>query len=210
MTANDFKQIREKLGLTQEQLGNKLNLTRQQIINIEKGKTPISKKYFDNISKLSKKFYIDKEENALNKDRNKQEINFYSIPKLNISASAGGGNELIGLEEYETGEMLELSKAFFKTTPKNVKAIKVDGYSMIPMLLPDSWVIFEEIHEYQGDGLYILKFDNQLMVKLLQLDPISKVLDIISVNKDYKSYSLDLKDSQVEIIIQGKVLRSII
>lgn len=43
MTANDFKQIREKLGLTQEQLGNKLNLTRQQIINIEKGKTPISK-----------------------------------------------------------------------------------------------------------------------------------------------------------------------
>ncbi|EAH9016801.1 LexA family transcriptional regulator, partial [Campylobacter jejuni] len=200
MTANDFKQIREKLGLTQEQLGNKLNLTRQQIINIEKGKTPISKKYFDNISKLSKKFYIDKEENALNKDRNKQEINFYSIPKLNISASAGGGNELIGLEEYETGEMLELSKAFFKTTPKNVKAIKVDGYSMIPMLLPDSWVIFEEIHEYQGDGLYILNFDNQLMVKLLQLDPISKVLDIISVNKDYKSYSLDLKDSQVEII----------
>ncbi|EMO8444508.1 helix-turn-helix transcriptional regulator [Campylobacter jejuni] len=210
MTANDFKQIREKLGLTQEQLGNKLNLTRQQIINIEKGKTPISKKYFDNISKLSKKFYIDKEENALNKDRNKQEINFYSIPKLNISASAGGGNELIGLEEYETGEMLELSKAFFKTTPKNVKAIKVDGYSMIPMLLPDSWVIFEEIHEYQGDGLYILNFDNQLMVKLLQLDPISKVLDIISVNKDYKSYSLNLKDSQVEIIIQGKVLRSII
>lgn len=210
MTANDFKQIREKLGLTQEQLGNKLNLTRQQIINIEKGKTPISKKYFDNISKLSKKFYIDKEENALNKDRNKQEINFYSIPKLNISAFAGGGNELIGLEEYETGEMLELSKAFFKTTPKNVKAIKVDGYSMIPMLLPDSWVIFEEIHEYQGDGLYILNFDNQLMVKLLQLDPISKVLDIISVNKDYKSYSLDLKDSQVEIIIQGKVLRSII
>ncbi|HDV7508744.1 TPA: helix-turn-helix transcriptional regulator [Campylobacter jejuni] len=210
MTANDFKQIREKLGLTQEQLGNKLNLTRQQIINIEKGKTPISKKYFDNISKLSKKFYINKEENVQTKDINKQDTNFYSIPKLNISASAGSGNELIGLEEYESGEMLELSKAFFKTTPKNVKAIKVDGYSMIPMLLPDSWVIFEEIHEYQGDGLYILNFDNQLMVKLLQLDPISKILDIISVNKDYKSYSIDLRDSQVEIIIQGKVLRSII
>lgn len=210
MTANDFKQIREKLGLTQEQLGNELNLTRQQIINIEKGKTSISKKYFDNISKLSKKFYTDKEENTLVKDTNKQEINFYSIPKLNISASAGGGNELIGLEEYETGEMLELSKAFFKTTPKNVKAIKVDGYSMVPMLLPDSWVVFEETHKYQGDGLYILNFDNQLMVKLLQLDPISKILDIISVNKDYKSYSIDLRDSQVEIIIQGKVLRSII
>ncbi|EIW2192513.1 helix-turn-helix transcriptional regulator, partial [Campylobacter coli] len=88
--------------------------------------------------------------------------------------------------------------------------IKVDGYSMVPMLLPDSWVVFEETHEYQGDGLYILNFDNQLMVKLLQLNPINKILDIISVNKDYKSYSIDLRDSQVEIIIQGKVLRSII
>lgn len=210
MTASDFKQIREKLGLTQEQLGNELKLTRQQIINIEKGKTPINKKYFDNMNKLSKKFYINQEENIETKNINKQESSFYSIPKLNISVSAGGGNELIGLEEYESGEMLELSKAFFKTIPKNVKAIKVDGYSMIPMLLPDSWVIFEEVHEYQGDGLYILNFDNQLMVKLLQLDPISKVLDIISVNKDYKSYSIDLKDSQIELIIQGKVLRSII
>ncbi|EAI5149311.1 helix-turn-helix transcriptional regulator [Campylobacter jejuni] len=139
-----------------------------------------------------------------------RDANFYSIPKLNVSASTSGDNELIGLEGYETGEMLELSKAFFKTTPKNMKAIKVDGYSMVPMLLPDSWVVFEETHKYQGDGLYILNFDNQLMVKLLQLDPISKVLDIISVNKDYKSYSLDLKDSQVELIIQGKVLRFII
>lgn len=43
MTANDFKQIREKLGLTQEQLGNKLNLTRQQIINIEKAKHLLAK-----------------------------------------------------------------------------------------------------------------------------------------------------------------------
>ena len=210
MTASDFKQIREKLGLTKEQLGNELKLTRQQIINIEKGKTPINKKYFDNMNKLSKKFYISQEENIETKNINKQESSFYSIPKLNISVSAGGGNELIGLEEYESGEMLELSKAFFKTKTKNVKAIKVDGYSMIPMLLPDSWVIFEEVHEYQGDGLYILNFDNQLMVKLLQLDPISKILDIISVNKDYKSYSIDLKDSQIELIIQGKVLRSII
>ncbi|EGJ3953752.1 hypothetical protein ACJUJF_000062 [Campylobacter jejuni] len=50
--------------------------------------------------------------------------------------------------------MLELSKAFFKTTPKNMKAIKVDGYSMVPMLLPDSWVVFEETHKYQGVGCF--------------------------------------------------------
>lgn len=53
---------------------------------------------------------------------------------------------------------LSLVKPFLKTTPKNMKAIKVDGYSMVPMLLPDSWVVFEETHKYQGDGLYIFKF----------------------------------------------------
>ncbi len=195
------------------QLAKYLKIENSLIAGWEKrGKIP--EKYVYKISQdsnLPYEYFINNtNKNEYNVNNNKRDANFYSIPKLNISASAGGGNELIGLEEYETGEMLELSKAFFKTTPKNVKAIKVDGYSMVPMLLPDSWVVFEETHEYQGDGLYILNFDNQLMVKLLQLDPISKVLDIISVNKDYKSYSLDLKDSQVEIIIQGKVLRSII
>lgn len=153
----------------------------------------------------------DKVKNALYADTNAfEEISFYSIPKLNINASAGGGNELIGLERYETGQFLELSKEFFKMTPKNAKAIKVDGCSMIPMLLPDSWVVFEETHQYQGDGLYILSFDNQLMVKFLQLDPTSNTLEIISINKEYKSYSINLSDSQVELIIQGKVLRSIV
>lgn len=153
----------------------------------------------------------DRVKNALYTGTNVvREVSFYSIPKLNINASAGGGNELIGLERYETGQFLELSKEFFKMAPKNAKAIKVDGCSMIPMLLPDSWVVFEETHQYQGDGLYILSFDNQLMVKFLQLDPTSNILEIISINKEYKSYSINLSDSQVELMIQGKVLRSIV
>ncbi|EKH6869351.1 LexA family transcriptional regulator, partial [Campylobacter coli] len=163
------------------QLAKYLKIENSLIAGWEKrGKIP--EKYVYKISQdsnLPYEYFINNtNKNEYNINNNKQDANFYSIPKLNISASAGGGNELIGLEEYESGEMLELSKAFFKTIPKNVKAIKVDGYSMIPMLLPDSWVIFEEVHEYQGDGLYILNFDNQLMVKLLQLDPISKILDI--------------------------------
>lgn len=42
----------------------------------------------------------------------------------------------------------------------NIKAIRVDGYSMVPMLLPDSWVIFEERSEFKGDGLYIINYAN--------------------------------------------------
>ena len=135
----------------------------------------------------------------------------YNIPKLNLTAQAGGGNEVLDLECYESGEVLTIDKAFFKAVPGNkLKAIRVEGYSMIPMLMPDSWVVFEDNRNYKGDGLYIINYAGQLMVKLLQLDPAQKILDIISVNKEYKSYSVALAESQAEVIIVGKVLRCII
>ena len=136
---------------------------------------------------------------------------YYTIPKLNLTAQAGGGNEVLDLECYESGEVLTIDKAFFKAVPGNkLKAIRVEGYSMIPMLMPDSWVVFEDNRNYKGDGLYIINYAGQLMVKLLQLDPAQKILDIISVNKEYKSYSVALAESQAEVIIVGKVLRCII
>ena len=70
--------------------------------------------------------------------------------------------------------------------------------------------MFEDNRNYKGDGLYIINYAGQLMVKLLQLDPAQKILDIISVNKEYKSYSVALAESQAEVIIVGKVLRCII
>lgn len=140
-----------------------------------------------------------------------EEESFYYIPKLNISASAGGGNELEGLECYESGELMAIDKAFFKTIPSaSIKAIRVDGYSMTPMLFPDSWVIFEESADFKGDGLYVLNYNGQLMVKLLQLNPFENILEIISVNKEYKSYSIKLDESQTPLFIKGKVLRSVI
>ncbi|TKX29534.1 transcriptional regulator [Campylobacter estrildidarum] len=140
-----------------------------------------------------------------------QEESFYYIPKLNINASAGGGNEVEGLEHYESGELMAIDKAFFKTIPStNIKAIRVDGYSMTPMLFPDSWVIFEEGSDFKGDGLYVLNYNGQLMVKLLQLNPFENILEIISVNKEYKSYSVKLDESQISVLIKGKVLRSVI
>ncbi len=148
--------------------------------------------------------------NPTNLKKNEQD-NFYLIPKLDISASAGSGNELEGLECYESGQMLAIDKVFFKTIPMgNIKAIRVDGYSMVPMLLPDSWVIFEEGSEFKGDGLYIINYANQLMVKLLQLNPFDNILEIISVNKDYKSYQFHISETQELMLIKGRVLRAII
>lgn len=164
-------------------------------------------------SLVVRKLFVSDEKKSISQTKLKEaeKESFYYIPKLNISASAGGGNELEGLECYESGELMAIDKAFFKTIPSSsIKAIRVDGYSMTPMLFPDSWVIFEESADFKGDGLYVLNYNGQLMVKLLQLNPFENILEIISVNKEYKSYSIKLDESQTPLFIKGKVLRSVI
>ncbi|MBS4313356.1 helix-turn-helix domain-containing protein [Campylobacter vulpis] len=175
-------------------------------VDISNFLSPKSKKNVSQSAKLSKNLSPSQ-----TKLKETEKESFYYIPKLNISASAGGGNELKGLECYESGELMAIDKAFFKTIPSaGIKAIRVDGYSMTPMLFPDSWVIFEESADFKGDGLYVLNYNGQLMVKLLQLNPFENILEIISVNKEYKSYSIKLDELQTPLFIKGKVLRSVI
>ena len=146
-----------------------------------------------------------------NQEKNEQtKNNHYEIPVVSIKASAGSGNELISIDEFETDQKVLIDKLLFKNTPKkSIRAIQVDGYSMTPMLFPDSWVIFDEQTKYSGDGLYVINYQNILMVKLLQVDFSNDKLKIISVNKDYQSWEVD-QDNQEYFSIVGKVIRCII
>lgn len=84
----------------------------------------------------------------------------------------------------------------------------VEGYSMVPMLYPDSWVIVDVTAKFEGDGLYIVNYCDHFMVKLLQKSP-DGVLHIKSVNKEYDSYEIG-PDSDLQVYIVGKVLRCVI
>ena len=155
------------------------------------------------------KIVMDWKENQKTK---KQETskNHYEMPVVNIKASAGSGNELISIDEFKTNQKILIDKLLFKNTPKkSIRAIQVDGYSMTPMLYPDSWILFDEQAKYNGDGLYVINYQNILMVKLLQIDFANNKLKIISVNKDYQSWEVD-QDNQEYFSIVGKVIRCII
>ncbi|MFV0481147.1 MAG: S24 family peptidase [Campylobacteraceae bacterium] len=134
--------------------------------------------------------------------------NIAKIPKLSLTVSAGSGNNLESIDSFAVkgSLIIDLDTLNLKNS-KNLMAIKVDGYSMVPMLLPDSWVVFDVVEDFSGDGLYILNWDNNLMVKLIQIQPDGH-LEIISVNKDYKSYVVSM-DTQVIFKIVGKVKKVI-
>lgn len=132
------------------------------------------------------------------------------VPIISHNASAGTSSDIYDIEVYDTQDKMAFSPLLFKTPQKakNLRTTKVDGYSMIPMLCPDTWVIFDITKKiYDGDGLYILNFRNVLMVKMLQITD-KGTLAIISVNKDYQSWDVDVDDQSVFRIF-GKVLKII-
>lgn len=133
------------------------------------------------------------------------------IRKLSSAVGAGESVDINGIEIYDTDVLVPFSRMLFKVCPKNTNRIRcmpVEGYSMVPMLFPDSWVIADVTAKFEGDGLYIINYCGNFMVKLLQKDP-DGALDIISVNQQYKSYHIGA-DDQTEVYIVGKVLRCVI
>ena len=133
------------------------------------------------------------------------------IRKLSSSVGAGESVDINGIEIYDTDVLVPFSRMLFKVCPKNTNRIRcmpVEGYSMVPMLYPDSWVIADVTAKFEGDGLYIINYCDRFMVKLLQKSP-DGALDIISVNQQYKSYHIEA-DNQTEVYIVGKVLRCVI
>jgi len=145
------------------------------------------------------------------KKSNSDDTDLYFIRKTtSVKASAGGGNELEGVRSYQTGELMPIAKAFFKVPPgKNLNSMEVEGESMMPMLRSGDWVIFREDGAFAGDGLYVVNFSDQLMVKILQLTP-RGMLKIVSVNPNFQSYEIDLNETQEHFKIVGKVVKSIV
>ena len=133
------------------------------------------------------------------------------IRKLSSAVGAGESVDINGVEVYDTDILVPFSQMLFKVRPKKAdrsRCMQVDGYSMVPMLFPDSWVIADVTAKFEGDGLYIINYCDNFMVKLLQKSP-DGTLHIKSVNKDYESYDIG-PDDDAQVYIVGKVLRCVI
>lgn len=208
-----LKEFRLDLGLTQQELGEALGFQWHKIKDIETGRLKLSAEI---ASLIGEKYSINGWWLLTGKGSMKVEENIHYnvsndtllIPLISGHAQAGKGNDITGIK-YEIVENMQISKSFFKTPPTgSIRVIKVDGYSMVPMLYPDTYVIFDECGEFKTDGLYIINYDDQLMVKLVQIDPQGK-LYIKSTNPEYQSWTIDI-GSQTIFKIIGKVLRVII
>lgn len=201
-----------KTNPTNDNLSKIANALGVEIKNLYDGASPsVSLGQKNNMSLSTKK--VSPSLSNLKKTEEADQVSYDQILIRKLSSAVGAGEsvDINGVEVYDTDILVPFSQMLFKVRPKKadrIRCMQVDGYSMVPMLFPDSWVIADVTAKFEGDGLYIINYCDNFMVKLLQKSP-DGTLHIKSVNKDYESYDIGL-DDDAQVYIVGKVLRCVI
>lgn len=209
-----LKEIRERNGLTQPELGSKIGIDATAVSRYEKGKgakdIPYQlKQKLTNVFSIEEITYIEigkndkSDQKSDSSDIQYNENKMISAPIMSVKASAGSGREQH--EVITTGELL-IDRMLFKVLPnlKNIRAIEVEGDSMYPTLKEGDYVIIEENMNFTGDGIYVLHYDGVLLVKRLQAD--IDGIEILSDNQSYGKRKYDPNDDQRLFHIAGKVI----
>lgn len=116
------------------------------------------------------------------------ELDFYDVE---VSAGAGA---LVVQENQPEG--IAFSHNFITNDigvrANNIFLMPVRGDSMIPTLQNQALIMVNRIEDFTGDGIYVFRFDGQLMVKRLQFTKAG--LSIVSDNETYEKWELTRKE----------------
>lgn len=131
------------------------------------------------------------------------ELDFYEV-----EVSAGGG-ALVQREEQSDG--IAFSRSFIDkeigVNASNIFLMPVRGDSMIPTLKNQALIMVNRIEDFAGDGIYVFRFDGQLMVKRLQFTKTG--LSVVSDNTTYEPWELTRNEmAAVDFEIIGEVVWS--
>lgn len=126
------------------------------------------------------------------------------VPMTSLRLSAGQGQEWSDAEL--TGEVLYIPRNVARRYPGNsdFAGAQVVGDSMEPTLHDGEPVVFVRGF-IQGDGIYVLAVNGELLVKRLQFDGILGKLHIISDNTRYRAIEIPLEGLE-NVRILGKVV----
>ena len=144
-------------------------------------------------------------------------------PASSRGTGAGGGSGLVAVRRYEVGasagpgalpgEERELSRIAFPERwlrrlagdPARLSIIAVDGDSREPGLSDGDEILVDRADgaERLRDGVYVLRVDDELIVKRIAMNPARRRFTIKSDNPDYPDWP-DCDSGDVEVI--GRVV----
>jgi len=190
-----LKKIRKEKGFTQEELADKLGISRNYLSEIETGKVALTNRLRTALGELG--LFIAEKVNGI-----------VSIPLIDISASAGLG--IVNLAECPQISLIDVPSELLDIPSQelqNCHAIKVRGNSMTPVLENGDRVVVKEVKEVPiyTEGLFIIIYDSELFVKKIQLG--NNKLIMKSINQEFDDIIIpNLSDLDVHLQIVAKVM----
>ncbi len=200
-----IKELREKKGMTQSELGKAIGTTKQNIFKYESGAvdTIPNKK----LQGLAKALDVEPWE-ILGWDgpwNSQKGENYISIPLISQKISAGYGEDFLD-DDSITMKRIQIPESLTKgvVDKSTLVSAEVKGDSMIDAnIFPGDYVFFSK-GLIKGEGIYVIAFAGDIMVKRLAFDAPKNKLSIISENKNYPVRIIDAESDGVRIL--GKVI----
>ncbi len=132
----------------------------------------------------------------LDKMRPKQAAELQLVPLYDIAVSAGHG--VAAIEAGQSVESLGFPEGWLRRQFRNTRQLRifnVRGDSMIPAMADGDLVMVDTSNKDRVDGVFVLRLDDQLLVKRLFFPSERRVL-MTSDNKDYERQDrvIDLAD----------------
>ena len=223
MINDRLKEIRQQNGVSQSAFATLFGLKQQTYQKYESGiasipddlKLQLAERYGINLHWLitgEGAMHVGAEGDSLARVREKNTIKEESdalkdsvvVEMTSLRLSAGPGQEWT--DASVTGEKLCIPKRVARRYPHNsdFAGAQVIGDSMEPTLHDGEPVVY--VREFiQGDGIYVLAVNGELLVKRLQFDRIFNRLHIISDNTKYRPVEIPLEGLD-NVRILGKVV----
>lgn len=130
---------------------------------------------------------------------------FVFIPRYDVKAAAGRGE---AIDNYNPKFTMAFRnywiKNYLNTSPENLSVIEVTGDSMEGLLNERDTILINHTKNQAGNGIYVLRIGDDLIVKRTQTLPNKRLL-VSSTNEAYAPFELDLSDPNSDVQIIGKV-----
>ncbi len=192
-----LKELRQKFGMTQEDLATKIGASKSHVSEMESGKKHPSAPM---ITRIADAFGVDPSDmidtgSALAMPSQDGEA---LVPVYNVQASAGPG-ALVGYEEvvdrlaFPAGYLRHVTKSH----PKNLQIIGVKGDSMQNTLKDDDLVMIDTSKtDLSFEGLFVIKIDGgaALLVKRIGRSSIKGHIKVISDNPAHPAVDILAED----------------
>ena len=130
---------------------------------------------------------------------------FIFVPRYDIQAAAGHG-QLAGDEKpiFTMAFRRYWVENYITRDTKNLSVISVKGDSMIGVLNDGDSILVNHGETTPRDGLYVLRLNENLLVKRLQLMP-GGIINVISANEAYPTFEINLNHMTDDVAIIGRV-----